>query len=81
MSSRHLVELPVYFAPQAPQDVEDVPSINPVPRQRPSLEVTTDEPVAAPAPAPVASPDLSAAPEPVRRLGAWQRFLRWWRGY
>jgi hypothetical protein len=81
MSSRHLVELPVYFAPQAPQDVEDVPSMNPVPRQRPSLEVTTDEPAAAPAPAPVASPVLPATPEPVRGLGAWQRFLRWWRGY
>ncbi|MFK0019363.1 cytochrome P450 [Streptomyces sp. NPDC090798] len=81
MSSRHLVELPVYFAPQTPQDVEEVPSINPVPRQRPSLEVTTDEPTAAPAPGPVAPPVMPTTPEPVRGLGAWQRFLRWWRGY
>ncbi|MCX4593186.1 cytochrome P450 [Streptomyces sp. NBC_01549] len=81
MSSRHLVELPVYFQPQAPQDVEEVPSINPIPRQLPSLRVTTDEPTEAPGPQPLPSPAVPPTPEPVRRLGAWQRFLRWWRGY
>jgi hypothetical protein len=71
----------VYFQPQAPQDVEEVPSINPIPRQLPSLRVTTDEPTAAPGPQPLPSPAVPPTPEPVRRLGAWQRFLRWWRGY
>ncbi|GGN70362.1 cytochrome P450 [Streptomyces albiflavescens] len=81
ISSRHLVELPVRFAPKPPQDVMQRPAVNAVPRQRPNWQVTTEqaEPVA-PAPQPVA-PQPASTPEPARRLGAWQRFLRWWRGY
>lgn len=81
LSSRHLVELPVRFAPKPPQDVMQRPAVNAIPRQRPSWQVTTEkaEPVA-PTPQPVA-PQPASTPEPARRLGAWQRFLRWWRGY
>ncbi|MEU8979725.1 cytochrome P450 [Streptomyces sp. NPDC048309] len=81
MSSRHLVELPVRFLPKPPQDVMQSPTGNPLPRQRPSWQVTTDSPApTAPASQPVAAPPAPAE-EPAVRLGAWQRFLRWWRGY
>ncbi|GAA4825551.1 cytochrome P450 [Streptomyces ziwulingensis] len=36
---------------------------------------------AAPAPAPASAAAPVSAPEAVRPTGAWQRFLRWWRGY
>lgn len=94
MSSRHLVELPVYFEPSPQQEVQDVPSIPRVPAQRPSRQVTTGEPAASasryePLPTaastPVSTPAPAYAPQfgpdPVRRPGAWQRFLTWWRGY
>jgi cytochrome P450 len=81
MSSRHLVELPVRFAPKPPQDVSQRPAARQVPPQRPSWQVTTAPPQPmTPASQPVA-PQPAAAPEPAHRLGAWQRFLRWWRGY
>ncbi|MFC9847048.1 cytochrome P450 [Streptomyces sp. NPDC060223] len=81
MSSRHLVELPVRFQPKPPQDVTQLPALHAMPRQRPSWQVTTEDTVSpAPAPQP-AAPQPTPAPEPAYRLGAWQRFLRWWRGY
>ncbi|GAA5010003.1 cytochrome P450 [Streptomyces siamensis] len=80
MSSRHLVELPVTFAPRPPQDVMQRPSVNALPRQRPNWQVTTEASEPSPAPQPVA-PQAPPTPEPAARLGAWQRFLRWWRGY
>ncbi|MFF4348328.1 cytochrome P450 [Streptomyces sp. NPDC001530] len=81
LSSRHLVELPVQFAPKPPQDVLQRPAVNAVPRQQPNWQVTTENPApAAPASQPVA-PQPAPAAEPAHRLGAWQRFLRWWRGY
>ncbi|TCR18119.1 cytochrome P450 [Streptomyces sp. BK205] len=80
ISNRHLVDLPVKFAPKPQQDVMERPS-HPVPSQRPSdWQVSTPLPQAAP-PEPVVSPPTpEPAPEPVVRLGAWQRLLRWWRG-
>ncbi|MEU9285551.1 cytochrome P450 [Streptomyces sp. NPDC048275] len=83
MASRHLVELPVYFEPRPPQEVHEVPSIQAVPPQRTNRQVPVEQPTA-PAPQPAqypAPPQPTPAPEPVRRLGAWQRFLLWWRGY
>jgi hypothetical protein len=81
MSSRHLVELPVRFEPKPPQDVTQLPALHAMPRQRPSWQVTTENTESpAPTPQPVA-PQPTPAPEPAHRLGAWQRFLRWWRGY
>ncbi|KUM83667.1 MULTISPECIES: cytochrome P450 [Streptomyces] len=76
LSNRHLVALPVKFAPRPQQDVMARPA-HPAPSQRrndwqvstPQREPVVPEPVA---PAPV--------PEPVVRLGAFQRLLRWWRG-
>ncbi|MET9899404.1 cytochrome P450 [Streptomyces sp. NPDC006446] len=84
MSSRHLVDLPVRFEPRPTQDVMQRPSVRALPAQRSHWQVTTDGPApAAPAPQPVAPPAAPAAPaaEPAHRLGAWQRLLRWWRGY
>ncbi|WP_420032722.1 cytochrome P450 [Streptomyces sp. cg28] len=82
--SRHLVTLPVTFTPRAQQDVSGKPSITP-PR-RPDWQVSSAPAPAVPPPpaAPVeptvhAAPVPQAAPEPP--VGAWQRFLRWWRGY
>jgi len=85
ISSRHLVELPVRFAPKPPQDVMQRPAMHPMPRQRANWQVSTQKPTApVTVPEPVAAP--GSAPEPAaaapgRRLGAWQRFARWWRGY
>ncbi|WP_432042638.1 cytochrome P450 [Streptomyces cadmiisoli] len=83
IASRHLVELPVRFMPKPPQDIMDPPSPRPSPRQHTGWQVGTPE--ARPVPA---EPDqrpaepVAPAPEPApRRPGAWQRFLRWWRGY
>ncbi|MEV5786902.1 cytochrome P450 [Streptomyces sp. NPDC052287] len=94
MSSRHLVELPVYFEPQPPEEVEDVPPAWPVPPQRQPWQIGTDQSAAsAPrrepslpmsTPAPMVTPPAQAqapVPAPVRPAGAWQRFLAWWRGY
>ncbi|MEU9364657.1 cytochrome P450 [Streptomyces avermitilis] len=82
ISSRHLVELPVRFAPKEPQDVSQRPSFRPLPQPIPSRPVRTRQPQATTPPA--APPDAPPAPPaavPERRPGAWQRFLRWWRGY
>ncbi|MGW0825888.1 cytochrome P450 [Streptomyces sp. NPDC002845] len=83
IATRHLVELPVTFVPKPQQDVMQRPSVNPMPQQRPgNWHVSTPEsqPRTA-APQPVAPEPAPPAPGPGRRLGAWQRFLRWWRGY
>lgn len=79
ISNRHLVELPVKFAPKPQQDVMQRPSINPVPPQRPNnWQVSTPQPQpTAPEPA---APTPAAAPEPAPRPGVFRRLLRWWRG-
>jgi hypothetical protein len=80
MSSRHLVDLPVRFQPKPTQDVMQRPSVRALPPQRSHWQVTTDGSApASPMPQPVTPPPVPA-PEPAR-LGAWQRLLRWWRGY
>jgi hypothetical protein len=95
IASRHLVELPVHFTPRPQQDVLQRPSHeNDAPPQqdwhigvnRPAATVSPALPgpgaephvpsPAAPSPAPV--PPVT---EPAPSQGAWQRFLRWWRGY
>ncbi|MFJ3671845.1 cytochrome P450 [Streptomyces sp. NPDC090106] len=94
ISSRHLVELPVRFEPKPQQDIMEKPAPVAVPAQRPTWQVGTPEPsapVAAPprpavtappvSPEPAAVPRPAAASEPVRPMGAWRRFLLWWRGY
>jgi cytochrome P450 len=79
MSSRHLVELPVRFEPRPPQDVDQLPAVNPLPQQRSGWHVTTEQTqLPPPTPRPAAP---APAPEPAHRPGAWQRLLRWWRGY
>ncbi|MFF1450935.1 cytochrome P450 [Streptomyces sp. NPDC058274] len=83
ISSRHLVELPVRFAPKPPQDVHQQPGLRPLPPPR-QVSMAPARPQAqpvAPAPWPAAPEPVEPAPEPAHRLGAWQRFLRWWRGY
>ncbi|MEU6124309.1 cytochrome P450 [Streptomyces sp. NPDC047123] len=83
--SRHLVELPVKFAPRPPQDVMARPSAQ-VPTPRRDWHVSSppprrqEQPVARAA-QPSAAADAVAAPEAARPKGAWQRFLVWWRGY
>ncbi|MFI9153340.1 cytochrome P450 [Streptomyces sp. NPDC053367] len=84
IASRHLVSLPVQFARRAQQDVREKPSIRPVPSQRPAWQISTPAPQPAPPaqPEPLPSPPAQApTPVPAGRPGAWQRFLRWWRGY
>jgi cytochrome P450 len=85
IASRHLVELPVLFAPKEQQDVQQRPAAHPVPAPRPGWQVTTAPPQQRETePAPVPEAARTARPEqpdPAHRLGAWQRFTRWWRGY
>ncbi|MFJ8822051.1 cytochrome P450 [Streptomyces sp. NPDC102467] len=79
--SQHLVSLPVSFTPRAQQDVIAKPSM--VPPPRPDWQVSSAAPIPAAVPvAPAPAAPAPAAPEPSRAgTGAWQRFLRWWRGY
>ncbi|MFJ4272278.1 cytochrome P450 [Streptomyces coelicoflavus] len=92
IASRHLVELPVRFEPRAQQDIRQQPSHAPAPERRapwhvgmpkpeqrtqPRLPSHPPQPVSVTAAAPQQAPD----PENGRPRGAWQRFLRWWRGY
>ncbi|MDX3454989.1 cytochrome P450 [Streptomyces sp. ME02-8801-2C] len=83
VGNRHLVELPVKFAPKPQQDVMERPAINPLQRQRPaSWQISSEQPqptVPAPA-APAAEPTPPPVAEPVRRPGVLRRILRWWRG-
>ncbi|MFF3408221.1 cytochrome P450 [Streptomyces sp. NPDC002742] len=83
MSSRHLVDLPVRFEPKPTQDVKGRPSVRALPAQRSHWQVTTDTeaPASPAAPRPVAPEPVPAAPGAARGQSAWQRFLRWWRGY
>ena len=81
--SRHLVELPVQFAPRPQQEVS-ARLAQPVPAQRPNdWQIGTPLPQKAAAPQPVdpviAAPP-AATPEPAGRTGAVRRLLRWWRG-
>jgi cytochrome P450 len=88
ISNRHLVELPVRFAPRVQQDVMQLPSINPVPPQRSKdLRIGTVQPQpAAPQPtasepvAPASGPEPAVTPEAAGRPGVFRRLLRWWRG-
>ncbi|MEU1291426.1 cytochrome P450 [Streptomyces sp. NPDC005840] len=84
IASRHLVELPVFFAPKPEQDVRARPSQNPLPAPRATWQVgmpaaARPQPPAEP-PQPVTPPPVPA-PGPEPRPGAWQRLVRWWRGY
>ena len=86
ISSRHLAELPVTFMAKPPQEDTQQPGSRSAEQQpRADWQVTTPAPAPEPAPAPQpATPqpepvDPAAGPE--RRPGAWQRFVRWWRGY
>ncbi|MEU0385719.1 cytochrome P450 [Streptomyces chartreusis] len=97
IASRHLVSLPVAFAPKPPQDITETPNHNHVPAQRSDWQIgiTQPQPVpvaaqpqpapapapAQPQPAPVPPQAQPVAEEPARRKGVWQRFLSWWRGY
>ncbi|WP_327595652.1 cytochrome P450 [Streptomyces chartreusis] len=82
ISNRHLVELPVKFAPTPQQDVMARPA-HPVTAQRlgswqsstPKPQMVVPEP-AAPSAEPTPTPTL----EPVSRPGLFRRLLRWWRG-
>ncbi|WP_223206198.1 cytochrome P450 [Streptomyces xanthii] len=90
--SQHLVALPVEFTPRGQQDVVSVPSMSSP--QRTDWQVSSPghaggpgqpdamvPPQPGPAPAAAPAPAGVQAPAPGERLGAWQRFLRWWRGY
>ncbi|MEV0553510.1 MULTISPECIES: cytochrome P450 [unclassified Streptomyces] len=81
ISSRHLVELPVVFDPASPQDIMRRPGVNTVTRPRPDSDNAVSVPRPTLEPRPAVPESEAAAPEPVRRPSAWQRFLRWWRGY
>ncbi|WCD95665.1 cytochrome P450 [Streptomyces sp. HUAS 31] len=75
VSSRHLVQLPVKFAPKPQQGVTERSSGNPVP--------PWSRPVGAVPPQPGsehAVPTPAATHEPVSRPGVFRRLLRWWRG-
>ncbi|WP_217214446.1 cytochrome P450 [Streptomyces sp. AC550_RSS872] len=80
ISNRHLVELPVKFAPKPQQDVMAQPA-HPLATQRSSTwPISTPQPVAVPPePAPAATAP-APAPEPADRPGLFRRILRWWRG-
>ncbi|MFF7644553.1 cytochrome P450 [Streptomyces canus] len=76
LSNRHLVAMPVKFAPRPQQDVMARPA-HPAPSpRRTDWQVSTSQRVPV-APEPVAQ---TPVPEPAVRLGAFQRLLRWWRG-
>ncbi|MFB8758053.1 cytochrome P450 [Streptomyces nigra] len=79
ISNRHLVELPVKFAPKPQQDVMAGPA-HPMTAQR-SPAWQPKMPPRRPAPVPEApvSP-VSPAPETTGQPGLLRRFLRWWRG-
>ncbi|MET9831903.1 cytochrome P450 [Streptomyces sp. NPDC006385] len=80
ISNRHLVELPVKFAPKPKQDVMARPA-HPLASQPPSSwQVSTPE-LRTAAPAPAAPPAAETpTPEPARRPGVFRRLLCWWRG-
>jgi cytochrome P450 len=86
--SRHLVELPVAFTPQEPQDESAKPARvqKPEPPAEDPGEHTALRVPPQPGPVPPqATPRVPPPPVPPvpqgRRYGLWQRFLLWWRGY
>ncbi|MFG3106610.1 cytochrome P450 [Streptomyces tendae] len=92
IASRHLVELPVRFEPRAQQDIMQQPSHAPAPERHapwqvglPKSERGTQPPRPSQPPQPVsvtaAEPQQAPGADQVPPRGAWQRFLRWWRGY
>jgi cytochrome P450 len=80
IASRHLVALPVRFAPKPQQDVEVQPVHAAIPPQRIMRPPLLTPKPAAPAPEPVAPPRPEPAQEPARRPNAWRRLVTWWRG-
>lgn len=90
--SRHLVALPVQFAPRPPQDVMARPMAR-VPGARDDWQVSSPAPrpaYAAPAvprtpapqaPPPPPAPESAPVAASVPRQGAWRRLVTWWRGY
>lgn len=83
--SRHLVELPVKFAPRPPQDVMSRP-MSKVPAPRQDWQVNSPPPQELPPQRPVPAVPPTPEPEPVatvpaQRKGAWRRLVSWWRGY
>ncbi|WLW56332.1 cytochrome P450 [Streptomyces sp. YU58] len=80
ISNRHLVELPVKFAPKPQQDVMAQPE-HPASAQRPSNWQVSTSQLHKAVPEPVA-PATAPTPtsEPATRPGVFQRLLRWWRG-
>ncbi|GGX27163.1 cytochrome P450 [Streptomyces malachitofuscus] len=90
IASRHLVELPVHFTPRPQQDVRKRPTHeNDAPVQRDWHIGANPRPAAAAEPAPLPTPVEPPVPlpppppvtEPAPPRNAWQRLLRWWRGY
>ncbi|EGG45850.1 putative cytochrome P450 [Streptomyces griseoaurantiacus M045] len=81
IASRHLAELPVRFGPRPPQDVERRPAFRQLPAPTTSPAARREAAAVPPEAPPVAPPPVPAeVPAPAPRPGAWQRFLRWWRG-
>ncbi|MFE0415627.1 cytochrome P450 [Streptomyces tendae] len=91
IASRHLVELPVRFEPRAQQDIMQQPSHAPTPARHapwhvglPKPEQRTQPPLPSQPPQPVsvtaAEPQRAPGADQAPARGAWQRFLRWWRG-
>ncbi|MFF7165805.1 cytochrome P450 [Streptomyces sp. NPDC008086] len=80
ISNRHLVELPVKFAPKPQQDVMARPA-HPLATQRPSTWPVSTPPSLSVTPEPTTPPAAPPpAPEPAARPGVLRRILRWWRG-
>ncbi|MGK5697559.1 cytochrome P450, partial [Streptomyces sp. URMC 128] len=66
IASRHLVSLPVAFAPKPPQDVNQTPNHNHVPAQRSDWQIGITQPQ----PAPVAAAQPQPQPAPVQPVSA-----------
>ncbi|MEU0194549.1 cytochrome P450 [Streptomyces afghaniensis] len=63
IASRHLVALPVVFAPKPPQDITETPNHNHVPAQRSDWQIGITQPQPQPQPVPVAAqPQPAPAP-------------------
>ncbi|EPJ40498.1 putative Cytochrome [Streptomyces afghaniensis 772] len=63
IASRHLVALPVTFAPKPPQDITETPNHNHVPAQRSDWQIGITQPQPQPQPVPVAAqPQPAPAP-------------------
>ncbi|WP_431998398.1 cytochrome P450 [Streptomyces fungicidicus] len=78
IASRHLVRLPVHFRPRPQQDVLQKPSHENDASPRRNRHTAPPNPTPPPVQPVPAPPPVT---EPAPPLNAWQRFLRWWRGY